>query len=386
MPATREVVSLRLSDAERVYLEELRIAEGLSSFSEAVRYCIHQVARSNSNTASILSQLRTRSSYIGPGDILVSAEALKQLREAGVSAEPLLGPIADCFRNHTSSFGFPLPSSPGTLAEVLTELGEGKERSSSAYLKSVFPSYWSAGKGLSERICEAGYLEAMLKYRVGLNSSGETFDIGWKDLYKAAQVQKRVVSFFRPAVARKIYLKYQPTRAWDPSSGFGGRMLGFHSATNGGGFYFGNEPASPTFKDNLKLARSLGSNIFIAQLGSEHGHPGIDQESIDLVFTSPPYFNKEKYFNDSTQAWFGRTHEQWSDEYVKPTLQHAFSYLKPGGFLVLNVPSAEPWASIARSVGFSEPTTSIFPSRPNVMAKQRGKTAYNELLIEWRKP
>lgn len=385
MATAREVVSLRLSGQEKQALEAIQASLSLKTFSEAIRYCIRQTTDPFHQLHSTIAQTRARSSFIGPEEVLVSSELLQSFVSQGISVEPLLAPLSDCFRNHVKHHGFPLPPLPGSVIDVVNDLMLDQDRSASAYLKAVFPSYWEAAKGPRCRMLEDGYVEKVLGYRLGLNKSGETFDIGWRDFYRAVQVQKKVVSFFRPVLAKNIYARFKSSRAWDPSCGFGGRMLGYHAATGGKGMYFGNEPARMTFKDNQSLAASLGSQIRVANIGSEFGHPDIDSGSIDLVFTSPPYFDKERYFDEPTQAWFNRCERKWIDEWVTPTLHHAHNYLRSGGFLVLNVPDLEPWSQVAKAVGFVDPEIKPFAVRSNVMARSKGRTNTDELLLQWRR-
>ena len=61
-------------------------------------------------------------------------------------------------------------------------------------------------------------------------------------------------------------------------------------------------------------------------------------EKFDLVFTSPPYFNIEKYSTDETQSYIRYpTYEKWVDGFLKVLIYNSFKCLKPGGYLILNV-------------------------------------------------
>ena len=117
------------------------------------------------------------------------------------------------------------------------------------------------------------------------------------------------VSNFRPTAAQAIYEKFLPNggTTWDMSGGYGGRLLGaIKTQIN----YIATEPAKETFDGLTQIAKDWGqqSNLFgikqrleIVQSGSEDYVP--KEDSLDLCFTSPPYFDTEKYSNEDTQSY-----------------------------------------------------------------------------------
>ena len=105
------------------------------------------------------------------------------------------------------------------------------------------------------------------------------------------------VSNFRPTAAAAIYHRYLPPQGvtWDMSSGFGGRLLGA-LACDRVGTYIGTDPNSETMEGLEQMKSEFGRDglqIKLYKVGSEDFHP--EPESLDLCFTSPPYFNTEKY-------------------------------------------------------------------------------------------
>src|SRR3989304_2448004 len=104
----------------------------------------------------------------------------------------------------------------------------------------------------------------------------------------------QAVSNFRPSASRAIYDKYGGDGVtWDPSAGFGGRLLGAISSPRIKK-YIGCEPSTKTFMGLKKMALRLGEGkeIKLYQIGSEEFAL---EEPVDLVFTSPPYFDNEIY-------------------------------------------------------------------------------------------
>jgi tRNA1(Val) A37 N6-methylase TrmN6 len=91
-----------------------------------------------------------------------------------------------------------------------------------------------------------------------------------------------------------------------------------------------------TVRGNRELAEALeydGAEIHEAR--AEAFDPG----PVDLVFTSPPYFNLETYGPSSEAAYseYGDA-EGWVDQFLVPVMTRAAGRLKPGGHLVLNLP------------------------------------------------
>ena len=61
-----------------------------------------------------------------------------------------------------------------------------------------------------------------------------------------------------------------------------------------------------------------------------------------MVFTSPPYFAKEKYSDDDEQSCnkFPK-YETWRDEFLYETLRTAYEWLRPGGYIAWNIADAK---------------------------------------------
>ena len=103
-------------------------------------------------------------------------------------------------------------------------------------------------------------------------------------------------------------------------------------------------------------------------------------EMFDLVFTSPPYFNVEKYVDQPGQCWRDHpTLESWLNKYLTPTLRNAYVGLKPGKYCVINIASSLVDVVIERalSVGFercSELDTSI-SLKPDHFSRKKGVTS-----------
>lgn len=156
------------------------------------------------------------------------------------------------------------------------------------------------------------------------------------------------VSGFRPTAAWAVYDRYCPYRAtvYDPSMGWGGRLVGAFMCPKVDR-YIGCEPSTKTFAGLMQMeadlrwtAPSRGLQIEMHQRGSEGFRPA--PGSVDLVFTSPPYWGNngiiENYADEPTQSHNCFTdYESWLDGFLGQTIRNSYVALKQGGFLALNV-------------------------------------------------
>lgn len=218
------------------------------------------------------------------------------------------------------------------------------------WLKSRFNSYWDVLGG-PHKLFEKKIHDVLL-YRLGCNNSkrnylvdginhelNETFDLTLKEIRKGFQVQRLVPSFFNSDSAFYIWKflcgdNKNPV-VWDPSGGFGGRMLGFSIAFPAGKYY-SCEPAESTRKDLISLSSELGLNSLISDFGSEN--ISFDEDVVfDAVMTSPPYWNKEKYYDSDGQCWKVYKNEQeWEEIFLYQTFKTAYKHLKSDGKMLIN--------------------------------------------------
>jgi hypothetical protein len=177
---------------------------------------------------------------------------------------------------------------------------------------------------------------------------------------------------FPPLTARYLYEHYtnhinideledKQLNIYDPSSGWGGRILGAMSSLKRI-HYIGTDPNTDNFIDEVGISRYeyvanffnnevLESNPFweeekntfhYFQEGSEHigDHPDFQQYKgkLDMVFTSPPYFDREQYSEDEEQSYKAYPkYDDWRDNFLKPTLTNAYESLRNDRYLLWNI-------------------------------------------------
>ena len=166
------------------------------------------------------------------------------------------------------------------------------------------------------------------------------------------------VSNFRPTAAQAIYEKFLPNggTTWDMSGGYGGRLLGaIKTQIN----YIATEPAKETFDGLNQIANDWGqqSNLFgieqrleIIQSGSEDYVP--KEDSLDLCFTSPPYFDTEKYSNEDTQSYkkFPKKVD-WLEGFLRKTIQNCHRGLKKNRYLIINIANVSSFDTLEDETG-----------------------------------
>ena len=180
-------------------------------------------------------------------------------------------------------------------------------------------------------------------------------------------------SNFRPTAAAAMYDIFvekdsplEGTEAgtvWDPSMGYGGRLLGAIAA---GVNYIGTDPCIPTYEGLEQIRDKYGHShkeYTLLRQGSETYIP--KENSLDFVFTSPPYFGWEAYGDEPEQSSIKfDTSEAWKENFLKQTISNAYKGLRDGKYLALNVANTKQYktfeedtVSLAKSVGFKHTDT-----------------------------
>jgi hypothetical protein len=211
------------------------------------------------------------------------------------------------------------------------------------------------------------------------------------------------ISFSQPAVnfppmtAKFLYehfTKHIPASemvtVYDPSAGWGGRILGAMSVSRPI-HYVGTDPNTDNSIPDLGITRyeyladfylksigekgsSLSSRFFdvkddhtyeVFQDGSEliQHNPKFQkyEGKLDFVFTSPPYFNREMYSDDETQSYKSHgEYADWRDNFLRPTLETAFKYLKNDRYLCWNIANIK--VSANKTIHLEEDSIEILKS------------------------
>lgn len=157
----------------------------------------------------------------------------------------------------------------------------------------------------------------------------------------------RKVANFPPDEARKIYFRYNDIdgkrlNILDTSCGFGSRMS---AVVLSGHNYFGFDPNKELNQKLKEYRQFLRDNEIMDDeqkcvlfcCGSEEYKKKL-KGRMDISFTSPPYFNLEKYSDDECASTSNyNNYDLWLKEFVKPTIINTYRYLKHGGYAMINI-------------------------------------------------
>lgn len=158
-----------------------------------------------------------------------------------------------------------------------------------------------------------------------------------KDLFVSIQMQFYIASQFKPLIAKSIYDLFNSKNVLDYSSGWGDRLSGF-CASNKTSSYIGCDPNLNLHKGYNEQIKLFGKNkkITIFPIGAEFLN--YSEYKFDTIFTSPPYFNCEKYSIDEGQSFnLYRTYFEWRDNFLFYILEKGWESLEDEGFLIINI-------------------------------------------------
>lgn len=200
-------------------------------------------------------------------------------------------------------------------------------------------------------------------------------------LYNVYRLYYGAVNLFRPVLAMEYYCMYQPKTILDFTMGWGGRMVGACAL---------NIPKYIGIDSNTRLAepyREMKSWLTPKTTTQMELYfrdaVTFDYSKLnyDMVFTSPPYYNTEKYqhtvvYNDK---------QQWDELFYFPLFYQTYKYLKKGGIYCLNI-SVEIYTRVCVPL-FGEATAQFPMKKNNRHNKQGAKTDHlnTEYIYVWKK-
>ena len=187
------------------------------------------------------------------------------------------------------------------------------------------------------------------KFMISLMGAAYTLKlpcIDKKYLRTMVSLRKYICSQFKPNVAKILYDKLESKNILDFSAGWGDRLAGFYGSESGK-YYLGidprkeNHPIYQQQKDFYETHRTFfeveKDCDFICSPAEDVDF--MEYEGIfDTVFTSPPYFNVERYSYDDTQSWVKyKDINDWNEKFLQRTLKNLWCSVKSGGYLLVNI-------------------------------------------------
>jgi hypothetical protein len=146
-------------------------------------------------------------------------------------------------------------------------------------------------------------------------------------------------SIHNPLIIKYFIEKYNAKTVLDISSGWGDRLIG--SLLANVNLYVGVDPNKclhPNYNKMVNLLKPITKNPDGNYILIESGFENVnlaDYTAFDLVYTSPPYFDYEKYSGDMDQSIFSVSDEdEWMTKFLYPSMIKSIEHIKYGGHLV----------------------------------------------------
>ena len=211
-------------------------------------------------------------------------------------------------------------------------------------------------------------------------------------------LRKYIASQFRPATAKAVYEYFNAKRVLDFSAGWGDRLSGF-LASSTGTHYTGIDPNQRLIEGyNAQLA-AFNDNKTVEFFHECAEDVDLGDRKYDFIFTSPPYFNIERYTQEDNQSFKRyRKIEDWNTQFLHKTLAKIWNHLDNGGVMVINISDVYSNHTINRICDSMNDFISTLPhssyvgccgyqmmKRPNSGALKDKKGVFAEPMWVWMK-
>lgn len=148
-------------------------------------------------------------------------------------------------------------------------------------------------------------------------------------------LRKYIASQFRPSAAKALYNYFEAKNVLDFSSGWGDRLAGF--IVSDAKTYTGIDPNKKLFENYYKIINKYNEDKEINLYNNCAEDVYID-DKFDFIFTSPPYFNIERYTQEENQSFKKyRKLENWLELFLFKVLGKFWENLEVGGHLAINI-------------------------------------------------
>ena len=171
-------------------------------------------------------------------------------------------------------------------------------------------------------------------------------EVNENTLRMATTLRKYIASQFKPSIAKAFYDYFGSVNVLDFSAGWGDRLAGFYCGETTES-YVGIDPNldnHPNYQRQVEFYEKQRTffekekKVDLIPLPAEDVDFTEYKEHFDTVFTSPPYFNTEKYSEHDTQS-FRRYSEidSWNKDFLHKALGNIIPAMKTGGILAVNI-------------------------------------------------
>jgi len=253
--------------------------------------------------------------------------------QLGQLVQQLKSMVCDCTSNQDFKAIFKLPSDDTSLItrcfqedQILKTRLKLKERGG----KLVdLPSFWDVWKNNNA-------------FRRSILTSSDPNEAKW-DLQKTYGY--KIATNFMPGYAKAIYEYFGAEMVLDPCSGWGDRMTGAASSPMVKNYvcFDPNKALRPGYADTMQLfghsvirlddtSMYFDNGFRVNSLPFEVGCKSLlKDESFDLVFTSPPFFDYEMYSDNNPK------YRDWINDFYKPLFIESCRCVKRGKHVAIHI-------------------------------------------------
>ena len=161
-------------------------------------------------------------------------------------------------------------------------------------------------------------------------------EITSKTLRTAISMRKYIASQFRPSAAKAVYDLFEAKNILDFSAGWGDRLCGFLASDAVS--YTGVDPNKDAVAKYCDMLDYFYTDRDVTIFNECAEDVDYGDKMFDLVFTSPPYFDLERYTTESNQSWKRyKKLDAWLKGFLFKSIEKAWNHLEKDGHLIINI-------------------------------------------------
>ena len=181
-------------------------------------------------------------------------------------------------------------------------------------------------KTMDEILSNEELSKQWIDYAIKLNRNTKKAYLTSVDIFECYRLCRGSVVFFKPFTTKYLCTNFKATAVLDPCAGWGGRLLGARSL----GLEYTGIDTNINLKKNYDKMLELYGGTMIYEDCLEADFSTINY---DLVITSPPYLNIEKYSHmplfDNEKAYY--------EDFLIPLIKKCRTHITRPGHVCINI-------------------------------------------------
>ena len=197
-------------------------------------------------------------------------------------------------------------------------------------------------ENMADRQGNKNYCESLLHFRQGVTQGGFTIHTNGNNIEKVCGIT--IQTKYSKGILFFDY--FGSVNVLDFSAGWGDRLAGFYCGESTKSFV-GIDPNTnnhPNYKRQVEFYKKHQTFFEEPKEVELICSPAEDvdytkyENYFDTIFTSPPYFNIEKYSDEDTQSYKRYTNiDRWNEDFLHSTLGKLIFTLKKDGIIAVNI-------------------------------------------------